>query len=381
MRKLASVQKIVYVKEIINPKTNLPADSIEELGVLGWVLVAKKGAYKVGDLVIYFEIDSILPEELLKSQGLWDETKGKGVLGKNAGNTLKTKKLLGVVSQGLVAPISILAGKQDYLSENDDCTDLLGIQKHEEYIEEEFESGKRIKQSFKNKLIRKFKPQLYWLSQYIPYFRKFVGFASEPFPNFIQKTDQTRIQNLTKSWEELCMDSYELTEKCEGTSSTYFYNNGDFGMCSRNLRKKNDDNTHFGQIEKKHDIFNKLITYKKNIAIQGEICGPGIQGNYYNLPNFHLYIFDVYLIDKRRKALPEERNRILDELGLGSEIRAPVLKISINIDDKSIQEILDDAIVKSVINPKVEAEGKVYKSLYRNQSFKAINNNYLLKQK
>lgn len=379
MRKLASVQKIISLTEIIDPKTNLPAQNIEAAQVLGWTVVVKKNLHKINELVVYIEIDSILPEWLLKSQGLWDETKGKGVLGKSAGNTLKTKKLLGVVSQGLVASIGPLVDVK-YHKEDTEVTDVLGIKKYEQYIEEEFEPGKKGKQSFKHRMIRRFKPQLRFLSQYIPYFRKFVGFAAEPFPSFIQKTDQTRIQNLTRNWEELRMDNYELTEKCEGTSSTYFYYNGDFGMCSRNLRKKNDDNTHFGQIEKKHNIFEKLIAYKKNIAIQGEICGPGIQGNYYSLPEFTLFIFDIYLIDERRKASPRERGHILVYLGLANH-QAPLLSVSAKLDGKSIQEVLEDAIVKSKINPKVDAEGKVYKSLNKNQSFKAINNNYLLKQK
>lgn len=379
MRKLASIQKIVSVTEIINPKTGLPADSIEAVGVLGWTCVAKKGMYKVGDLVVYFEIDSILTESLLRSQNLWDNEKGKGLLGKSKGDTLKTKKLLGVVSQGLVAPLSIIPDIVGPVSEDEDVTEHLGVKKYEQYVEEEFESGVPRKQSFKHRMIRKYKRQIIWLSKYIPYFRQFIG-SGGPFPDFIQKTDQTRIQGLTRNWDDLRMDSYEVTEKCEGTSSTYFYKDGDYGMCSRNLRKPNNDTSHFGQIEKKHDIFKRLIDYKKNIALQGEICGPGIQGNYYNLPEFTWFIFDVYLIDERRKALPFERHSILTDLGL-EDHQAPILIHDKKIDGKSIQEILDDAITKSVINPKIDAEGKVYKSLTKNQSFKAINNDYLLKQK
>lgn len=378
MRKLASVQKIILVSEIINPKTGLPADSIEAVGVLGWTCVARKGAYKVGDLVIYFEIDSILPEELLKSQGLWDEAKGKGMLGRSSGDVLRTKKLLGVVSQGLVAPITLISSAQGQMEEDDDCTEYLGITKYEQYVEEEFEPGTKRKQGFKSKMIRKFKPQIIWLSQYIPWFKQFIG-AGGAFPDYVQKTDQTRIQNLTRNWEELREDHYEITEKMEGTSSTYFYNRGDYGMCSRNLRKPNNDTTHFGQVEKKYNIFKKLIDYKKNIALQGEICGPGIQGNYYGLPEFTWFVFDVYLIDESRKALPGERSRILADLEL-SVNQAPFYSLQ-NLKGMTIQEVLDMAVRKSYVNEKIDAEGLVFKSVEKNQSFKAINNNYLLKQK
>jgi hypothetical protein len=380
MRKLASVQKIVAITEIVNPKTGLPADSIEAVQVLGWTCVARKGAYKVGDLVVYFEIDSILPEWLLKGQGLWDEQKGKGMLGRSTGDVLRTKKLLGVVSQGLVAPTSILPkyGTKTYL-EDSDVTEDLGIKKWEQYVEEEFEPGTKRKQPFKHRMIRKFRPQIRFLAKYIPWFRQFVSVGQEPFPSFIQKTDQTRIQNLTKNWEMLRQLHYEVTEKCEGTSSTYFYYKGDFGMCSRNLRKKNGDGTHFDIVEKKYDIFKKLNEYKKNIAIQGEICGPGIQGNYYSLPDFVLFIFDVYLIDEGRKAKPNERYKILTDLGLNT-LQAPFISLQ-NCEGQTIQDILDFAIRKSVINPKVDAEGLVFKSIELNQSFKAINNNYLLKEK
>lgn len=55
-RALASIQTI-------NKITAIPdADRIECLHVLGWIVVAQKGQFEVGDKCVYFEIDSILPE-------------------------------------------------------------------------------------------------------------------------------------------------------------------------------------------------------------------------------------------------------------------------------------------------------------------------------
>jgi hypothetical protein len=58
MRKLASIQTVNAVEPIPN------ADAIEKIRVLGWWVVSKKGEHKVGDPVLYVEIDSLLPERL-----------------------------------------------------------------------------------------------------------------------------------------------------------------------------------------------------------------------------------------------------------------------------------------------------------------------------
>lgn len=372
MRQLASIQTITALEPIEG------ADRIESASILGWKCVVKKGEFNVGEHVCYFEIDSIIPEEILKKANLWDKDKNKGMLGRKSGQVLTTRKFKGSIAQGLILPFQILLSPDIKITEGMDLTDILKITKYEKYVEEEFEPGTPRKKSFKSRMIKRFKPQIIFLSQYFPWFRQFIG-SGGPFPEFIQKTDQTRIQNLTREWHELREDTYELTEKMEGTSSTYFYKDGDYGMCSRNLRKPNTSEDHFGVVEKKYDIFKKLISYKKNIAIQGEICGPGIQGNYYGLKEFTLFIFDVYLIDEQRKALPGERSQILLELGLNTS-QAPLISIQ-DLKGMNVQDLLDMSVRKSCLNSKVDAEGLVFKCINKNRSFKAINNNYLLKQK
>jgi len=68
MRKLASIQKIKSLSSIEG------ADAIEKATVLGWQLVVKKGEFQVGDLAVYCEIDSLLPDrpefEFLKPRGM-----------------------------------------------------------------------------------------------------------------------------------------------------------------------------------------------------------------------------------------------------------------------------------------------------------------------
>ena len=102
-RTLATIQKIVDIKPIER------ADKIELAFVKSWqVVVAKKDNFKVGDLVVYVEINAQLNEKLIKMIGLWDETKNIGRLGGNAGNRVKTRKFRGVLSQGLIINTNIL---------------------------------------------------------------------------------------------------------------------------------------------------------------------------------------------------------------------------------------------------------------------------------
>lgn len=109
MRKLATIQIIEELKPIEG------ADKIEAARVKGWWIVVKKDQFKVGDRVIYYEIDSLLPvkpefEFLLKGSTL----KKSVIDGKEyEGIRLKTIKLRGALSQGLILPVSILKNYGD----------------------------------------------------------------------------------------------------------------------------------------------------------------------------------------------------------------------------------------------------------------------------
>ena len=100
-RNLASIQKILAIVPIKG------ADRIEKVNILGWHCIARKGEFEVGDLCCYFEVDAILTEEILRKANLWDHNGNKGKLSGSKGNRLKTKRMKGVLSQGLVLPISL----------------------------------------------------------------------------------------------------------------------------------------------------------------------------------------------------------------------------------------------------------------------------------
>jgi len=96
-RKLASVQKVKAIRPIDG------ADRIEVVQVLNWDCVAQKGLYNVGDLVVYFEIDALLPDvpmlEWLKKSA-WSQKLNK--------YKISTHKFRNQISQGLIMPISDL---------------------------------------------------------------------------------------------------------------------------------------------------------------------------------------------------------------------------------------------------------------------------------
>jgi RNA ligase (TIGR02306 family) len=119
-RKLASVQEILDVQPI--PE----ADRIETAKVEGWTVVVPKGQVKPGDKVVYFEIDSFLPirpefEFLRDSSYKKDDFLGEGM-------RLKTRRLRGVYSQGLIMPLSDL-GLPENLEVDTDLTEILGVKK------------------------------------------------------------------------------------------------------------------------------------------------------------------------------------------------------------------------------------------------------------
>src|SRR6056297_2163559 len=123
MRKLASIRRIADVKPIPN------ADAIEVAVVDGWEVVTKKGEYKPGDLAVYFEIDSFVPEHLapfLTKAGKAKEHQGV------VGNRLRTVKLRGQVSQGLLLPLRPTCDMiKSMVMEGLDVTAPLGVVEYE----------------------------------------------------------------------------------------------------------------------------------------------------------------------------------------------------------------------------------------------------------
>lgn len=332
-RKLASTQKVLEILPIEN------ADAIEVAVINGWNVVVKKNSVAVDDIVVYFEIDSWVPHDVAPFLTNPDRIRlYNGV----EGNRLKTKKLRGVVSQGLVLPQTDVL-KFPINKEDVDLTDVLGIQKWEKSIPVQLQ-----------------------------------GFAKGNFPSFIPKTDEERIQNLRRDFVGGFLNgTYHVTEKLDGTSFTCYFNDGVFGTCSRNLDlKRSDGNTYWGIVDQ-YDLEHKMTEYGLNIAIQGEIIGKGIQGNQYGLNHLELRVFKMWDINEKRYL---SNNELMYMCKLFELQMVPNLG-TFEIDNAFmvIQNIVDEAVGKSVLNNTMR-EGIVLHHIDNPAiHFKAINNEWLLK--
>ena len=336
MRKLATIRKIDTLTPIEG------ADAIECATVGGWKVVAQKGLYKEGDLAVYFEIDSWIPTEIAPflSKGK-DPREFEGVRGER----LKTIKLRGQLSQGLLMPLKEIDLNGMTLVEDMDVTELLNVKKWERVMNAQL-----------------------------------AGMARGNFPSLIPKTDQERVQNMVKEINAVIEQRmrFEVTEKLEGSSMTCYLIDGEFGVCSRNLDLKETEGNSFWATARRDDVEVKMRAVDEhwNFAIQGELIGPGIQGNIYNLSKLEFRVFDVYNIQEGGYLDPEDRRALVERMGLQHVPVLTTFMMAIPVPD-----LLTLAEGKSVLNEKVEREGIVFKETNGGMSFKAISNKYLLGEK
>jgi len=330
---LASIQKVLSVEPITN------ADALEKVKVLGWNVVAKKGEFKPGDLCIYIEIDTIVPDrpefEFLRNKDF----------------RIRTIKLRGEMSQGIVFPVSTFSFPSTLpLVEGTDVTEFLGVRKYEKPVP--------------------------------PSMR---GVIRGNFPSYVPKTDETRIQAAPKLLQEMRGICCYSTVKMDGTSATYIMRDGEYHVCSRNtdfkLTDENKGNVYI-EMGNKYGLEEKMRKLGRNIAIQGEICGPSIQKNRMCLPEIDLFVFNVYDIDKGQYMGLSEMSDIVNLFELKM---VPFIECFM-FNYKTVEDVLKAAegFYKGtknrregiVIRPTEERYSEVLKG---RMSFKAVNNEYLLK--
>lgn len=335
MRQLVTLRQISE----INP---IPyADAIEAVRVDGWVCVAKKGEFRVGDSCLYFEIDSILPVGNPLFSFLTEKS-SKNYPTENCtilhGHRLKTIRLRGQISQGLVLPVP------EYLPDDKDLTEYFGVQKYE-----------------------------------MPIHSSMVGMARGAYPGWLPKTDQERIQNI-----RLVPGEYIVEEKMEGSSMTVFWHpETGVGVTSRNINLKLDqEGNNFVNFAKASGLLDGVANMgehlKNSLAVRMELCGPGIQGNIYNFQKTCAFIFDVFLGDRYLDAQAR--------LGLTTIIIKScddVKDVHIVRSNYWVKEGDPDSILEFADGPsafgQTKREGLVFKNLADgNISFKAISNQYLL---
>jgi RNA ligase (TIGR02306 family) len=401
VRKLASIQAIASLLPIPG------ADKIEVAQIGGWNVVVKKGEFSVGDLGVYFEIDSFLPGAHPAFEFLAKDAKERdGVMRIR----LKTIRLRKQLSQGLILPISAFPELSKsvlglrVLTEGDDVSELLNVEKYEPPEERAANGGPADQRS-----------------------------RTSQWPFFIQKTDQERVQNAVPQIERAAAsgESFEVSTKLDGSSMTVYALRHDsphfaeafkkraaqyeaaylkkltlwqaakywfgrafgkpaitplaiFGVCSRNIELDLDGNTHFAQYVRDHDVIAKieaLCLNEGSLAFQGELIAPTIQGNYEKVEKPEWYVYDVYKIDDQQYALPYMARAYTAAAGLDY---VPTASLNFKLwqegepaDGRSIMDKMLAAAEGPGMNPGVKREGQVYKSNTTPFSVKCISNSYL----
>jgi RNA ligase (TIGR02306 family) len=290
----------------------LPIDKVEEHPnadrlnvnhIRGYVAVTNKKEddtprYSVGDLVVYVPESSVVPEGILKRFGYWDAVKGKGFLAGSKGDRVKSILIRGVLSQGIILPLSNLAtdesviqkfgrsgyvedanGHKRYTREGENVADFLGITKWVPPVPSSMD-GEMTNIGIENVVIYDIEPL-------------------QKYPDLLKGKEVV------------------VTEKLHGTFVCFGFNrklsNPDLfegnmfatsmSAAAHGLAFKDTENNRNNNIYQKvaHTIFPEIKRYLvempgiEELYLFGEIFGPGIQDMHYGLESSELRLFDVKL--------------------------------------------------------------------------------------
>lgn len=338
-RTLASVQRITALSPIEG------ADAIEVADVLGWKVVVKKGEYQVGDLAVYMEIDSVPPDEE-QYRFLWRFAEQRP-----NNFRIKTIKLRGQISQGILFPLEAEVSpyngyvyrwwlNQEWIvEEGDDVTERLRIEKYE-----------------------------------APLPRGSADIAGQFFDG-VPKTDEERVQSSTgrKHLEALRGNPYVITVKCDGSSMTVAQHDGVPKVASRNYRLADNPDSAYWNAARNGNLLRFVEAYP-HLAVQGELCGPGIQNNRLGLKEHRCFVFNIY---DRNTGTYESYERIW------SAAQEFFFDIVPFVDaGRAFNYTADDLLRLAegkYEGTTAEREGIVIRAEDQSISFKAISNRYLLK--
>ena len=395
-RELAYIVAIDEIKPIPN------YDRVEHARVGGWWVIVKKDQFKVGDLAIYIEVDSKVPEE---EPFLFLESKKYRV---------KTQKMCKVLSQGLLmhpndfgwtvqntgqfaGDLDIIQAEKDTFILGDFVTEKLGITYYEP------EDNKRKANSVdKYKKMAQRRPNIFkkpwakWMMRR-GWGKKvmFLFFGKKKdkkgaWPSWIKKTDEERCQNMP--WLFPGGDEeFTATEKIDGTSTTFaikgYGRKQEFYVCSRNVvqdtpeRENYYDGNVYWEMAEKYNIKEKLASLMdpniEYIILQGETYGAGIQKRDYSMEGHDFAAFNFIVKEENSEPIRFDwrpMKNTLEPLGIPV---VPIVDMNFKIPE-TCEELLKIAEGPSAIDGKMR-EGIVIRSYDGQRSFKAVSNPFLLK--
>ena len=387
-----NIRELAYVAEIKSIDPIVGSDNCESATIDGWHVMVRKNIFHVGDKCVYFEIDSKLDTTQPMFEFL-EKCKGK----------IRTQKYTfggkgNFISQGLIMTLEECGLNYDKYNVGDFLTETLNVK----YAEEEDNKRKandrpQYKPSFnkikKNRII-KYLMRFGWFRKLI--FAIFgVHKKKKNYPWFVVKSDEERCQNEPQSVFDDKSQTYEITEKIDGTSSTYaierLHGKYQVYICSRNVvvfdGTKVKEGGYYKDIEnpymasdKQYNILMSLTDYmnkNKDIKwcyLQGETFGKNIQKRDYGLKETDFRAF-TFVDSTRPRYTYSEMKEILDNYNIPT---VPILQTEFNLPD-TCDDLLIIAGGKSEIDGGMR-EGIVLRSEQNPQfSFKAVDNEFLLK--
>lgn len=402
-------RELAYLVNIDDIKPIAGSDNCEAAYVGGWHIMTRKGTFNVGDIAVYFEIDSRV-----------DTTKPEFAFMERYHGNVKTQKYTFggkglMISQGLLMHPTELGlipewqGKQEYWAVRDKDKNI-----HVPFDESRFltkllgvtyavaaDNDRKARSVDKFKLMVQRRPQLFkqpwarWMMRhtitknimYILFGRKVTKRSS--WPNEISRTDEERIQNQPWRFTDPTDQEWIVTEKIDGTSTTFFYrkkkfNKHDFLVCSRNVvfdkpdKKCFYDTNVYTEMAEKYNVETVLEEICKDlglnwIALQGETFGEGIQKRDYCMKGHDFRGFNLITSKDGRWNSLESRNY----LAKYNIPWVPIIESHYRL-PATVDEMLAYADDLSMIDGGMR-EGVVLRSLDGKDSFKAVSNNFLLK--
>ena len=381
-RELAYVARIEEIRPIPN------YDRVEHARIgAGWWVIVKKDEFKPGDLCVYFEVDSKVPE---KEPFMFLETKHFKV---------KTLKMCKVISQGLIIHPDAFDFKRE-LIEGEFLTQELGVT----YAEAE-DNARKANPADKYKKMAQRRPKLFkkrwarWLMKR-EWGRRLMFFffgkkkdKKNGWPAWVQKTDEERAQNCSWLFDGRDTGTWIMTEKVDGTSTTFTHKGKEFFVCSRNVVFDKPDKkcfyetnvyTEMAEKYKMEETMLKWMDWMKRagkplefLTIQGETYGAGVQKRDYGMTDHDFAVFNViygYKDGHTERLNPIDMKVVCDAFNLKT---VPVLgRIKLPATCEEVLALAESE--KSKIDGGMR-EGLVFRSEDGVNSFKAVSNAFLLK--
>lgn len=367
MRQMCHIEKIEEIKPIEN------SENLEHARVLGWWGVVRKGDFKVDDLCLIFEPDSILPPikifEFMESKKYRVKTcRLRGALSEILimpyADRLVIFQQLIKQKQGVLVPIERLGITKQTYQIGDDLTAILQVKKYESFVEC---CG--------------------------------AGEAKGGFPSFVSRTDENRIEGTEGRalYNELLGQPYYITLKLDGTSGTYFLKDGEFGVCSRNneYRYNSTKPNYYWYAAKNQKVEEWLRLVKDRTEVeyclQGEVCGPKVQQNKLKLVEPTVFIFNIKDLTNNRYLGYGEMLELVETKFPSGLKMVPLVQMS-HIFSCTIEELYQLSEQHYFKGPEklgwaegivVRHSNNVWSSSVKGErlSFKVINKKFLLNEK